>query len=172
MKQIIIRNKNNIVTQVDDADYISLSMCSWAMDAKGYVYRTHKRNGIEKRIYMARVIMNSPEGLMVDHKDRNPLNNQKENLRICTRGQNRANSIRKILCKNKFKGAYHNPTANKMFPYISNICVDGRRIYLGYFKTDVEAARAYNEAAKKYHGEFAVLNIFERNEEKENADRK
>jgi hypothetical protein len=92
--------------------------------------------------------------ILVDHKDNNGLNNQKYNLRVCTQWQNLRNSTRRSNNTSGFKGVSR--FRNK---WISRIRTDEGRICLGTFNTPEEAAIAYDEAALKYHGEFANLNF-------------
>jgi hypothetical protein len=93
--------------------------------------------------------------MQVDHINGNTLDNRKENLRICTQNQNGKN---RLLNKNNVSG-YKGVTykkANKL--WCAQIVVNYHKMYLGLFTTAEAAALAYNEAAKKYHGEFAKLN--------------
>jgi hypothetical protein len=95
--------------------------------------------------------------MLVDHKDRNGLNNQKENLRICDYSKNAQNSKRNpIYGSSNYKGVYLYKRTNK---YRANIKLKGKRIYLGYFDSDKEAALAYNKKAIELFGEYACLNI-------------
>jgi len=116
----------------------------------------HKRN---YPIPMHRLILNTPKGMLTDHKDGDGLNNQKSNLRVCNHSQNNSNrKVRVGKCGYmgvKLENRWRNPY------YYAWIRGDGRQIYLGIFKTPEDAARAYDEAAKKYHGEFANLNFKE-----------
>lgn len=96
----------------------------------------------------------------IDHKDGNGLNNTRENLRICSFSENIRNSKRKKT-KNfdlLYKGISRskNSAANN---FCAALTVDKKQIYLGSFKTQEEAARAYDEAARKHHGEFAKCNF-------------
>ena len=104
---------------------------------------------------MHRLVINAQKGTMVDHINRNRLDNRKENLRLCTMQENRRNSAKKKGSASPFKGVMrvtHRPAWRAFIKY------DDKNHYLGYFKSEVEAAQAYNEAAKEHFGEFAVLN--------------
>lgn len=110
-----------------------------------------------KHVLMHRVIMNFPD-LIVDHKNSNTLDNQKGNLRECSRAQNSQHKKVRKDSASGFKGVYEckNLKNKKWLAYIK---VPGeKREKLGYHKTKEEAALAYNEAAKKNFGEYAVLN--------------
>ena len=108
---------------------------------------------------MHRDIMKTPKGLEVDHKDYNGLNNQRFNLRNCTHRQNQINKI--VISLAPYRGVSW-VLKRKKWKIKARIKVNGRNIHLGYFKTEEAAALAYNEAAIKYFGEFAVLNIIKK----------
>jgi hypothetical protein len=144
--------------RVDDDDFVWLSQWKWqAMlsDGKWYAKRGTQKNYIKKTLLMHRVILGAPDGLFVDHKDHDGLNNQKHNIRTCTPRQNSVH-MRPKPHGSQFKGVtWHKRNAR----WQAQIRADGKRIYLGQFDSGVMAAQAYDAAAKKYHGEFALTNF-------------
>jgi hypothetical protein len=140
---------------VDECDYDYLMQWKWLCNNTGYAVRTDYSQGKKKTLGMHRVILSATDGVVVDHKNGNRLDNRRSNIRVCTPGQNQYN--RGKLCTNKtgYKGVYHQKKFNT---WLVAIGVNGKLRYVGSYKTKIEAARAYNEAALKYHGEFARLN--------------
>lgn len=98
-----------------------------------------------------------PEGYTVDHIDRNPLNNQIDNLRLATSAQQQHNQGPRKTNTSGYKGVSLDKRCQKYRVRITDI--DGEEIFLGYFEDRVEAARAYDMTAIRYYGEFAVLNF-------------
>lgn len=91
----------------------------------------------------------------VDHINRNRLDNRRSNLRLATPSENLSNKPAQKNNKLGIKGVSYHAKAGK---FVAQIAKDGQHFHLGLFPTPEEAAQAYNQAALKYHGEFANLN--------------
>jgi hypothetical protein len=145
------------VTLIDDEDYEYLNQWKWHLhDGHGAQYATrtiYRKGGKQRQINMHRLIMNTPNGMEVDHLDRNGLNNQKNNMRNCTRKENSRNRDPKSA--SGYIGVYCQGKSQ----IIARIYVNGKDIFLGSFKNKEDAARARDNAAKIYFGEFATINL-------------
>lgn len=152
---------------IDDEDVELFDKYTWNIMAKGrltkhyYIIRGYA-HGYE---YLHRLITNCPKGLVVDHINGNVLDNRRCNLRICTRGQNATGSAKvNMPTSSKYKGVTWDKEKKKWLAQIKYLDhKTGKRIapWLGRYDNEEDAARAYNEAAIKYHGEFARLNKIE-----------
>ena len=136
------------VTIVDDEDYERLSKHRWHCIQDKYAVRDAWVDGKRKHIRMNREIMGFPEGLEVDHINRDSLDNRKENLRIVTHTINTRNNPRKNT-KNRTSDFIGVHLDKKKNVWIAMIMLGGKQTYLGGFKEEENAARAYNIAAKK-----------------------
>ena len=155
MKKIYLSGKHgrNKFALVDNEDFEWLSQHRWHLMSSGYAARAIPLRGKLKFILMHRLIMATKRGFEVDHKDMNKLNNQKLNLRNVTPAQNK--TLRPKLKSNTsgFQGVVF--AQNK---WRAQISVNEKCLFLGQYQAKIEAALAYNEAAKNYFGEFAHLN--------------
>ena len=142
---------------VDDSDYEELMRYRWHANSYGYAVCSLFNKSKETRLFMHRVIMNPPADMQVDHINGNKLDNRRSNLRVCTRAENSKNRKKQSTSRNTYKGVEWSKDHNA---WRAKIRVGLRRLTLGSFKTEKEAAMAYNEAALRYHGEFAQLNQF------------
>ena len=152
--QLICVGKD-LFTQVDDCDWVELySLCNWRVNAWGYVVGKKKNQMIFIHKFIYANIDPSYKGI-IDHEDRDRLNNQQYNLRPATKSQNIANSRFSIANKTGYRGVSWSKQ-NKN--YQTQIRVNNTNIHLGYYDDLKEAAKIYNIAAKKYFGDFAILN--------------
>lgn len=147
------------VALVDDEDFERLNQKKWCAFKNGntfYAARIFYGGEKQKTILMHREIMNTPQGVEVDHKDGDGLNNQKCNLRNCDHFQNSHNQSRQSNNKSGFKGVSKDKNTGK---WAVNIKINNKQIHIGCFKDLKDAALAYDKAALKYHGDFARLNF-------------
>jgi hypothetical protein len=135
----------------DKEDFDLVKQYVWHISGEDYVVHKDKDS-----IMMHRLIMSPPSDMDVDHIFGKRKDNRRSELRICTRQQNLHNS-KKVIRENtssKYKGVTFNRGS-----YFARIRHDGQNKYLGNFKTEKEAALAYNEAAIEFYGEYAKLNV-------------
>jgi HNH endonuclease/AP2 domain len=147
-------------TVVDDEDYEWLNKMKWYLMTDNYAVRRTlvSVDGLPRKIiWMHRLIINCPEKMQTDHVNGNGLDNRKENLRICTHQENSMNQkTQKRNKTSKYKGVYKRSDCNR---WCASVVKDQKYFYLGLFKTENEAVKAYNNEAKKLFGEFAKLNL-------------
>lgn len=122
-------------------------------------YAAHSTYTDKKRsaILLHRFLLSLQGKEDVDHRNGDGLDNRRENLRVCTRSQNNANA-RKHRGSYRYKGVCLDVRDGR---WQVEIRVEGQRIYVGRYPDEKDAARAYNDAAVRYFGEFARLNDLE-----------
>jgi hypothetical protein len=158
------------VALVDDEDYDLVMQYRWNVleyrrksgsTAGPYAYSSWC-DGRHEFTYMHRLIL--PGVSEVDHEDGDGLNNQRYNLRSATRPQNNANGSKRRThggrpASSRFKGVSWHKAARK---WTAQIKGEDRQYYLGCFSDEIEAALAYDAAARVAFGEFARLNFPEK----------
>lgn len=156
---------------IDEEDHYLIENISFYVSKEGYVRGLDKES--KKLISVHRLIMGVTDCSypLVDHINGNPRDNRKRNLRLCSYSENNKN--RKASGFSQYLGVaihigyykYIN-TKGKLTTYkrkpgfVAQISIDGKMTNLGRFKNEIDAAKKYNEAAIKHHGEFANLNKF------------
>jgi hypothetical protein len=152
---------------VSPEDYEFLTQWKWWANKscvaggrfKWYAYRTKRQNGNSKNISMHREIARRSqadfdESKDCDHVDGDGLNNTRDNIRLATRSQNIANSIKVAGTSSRFKGVYWSKASRK---WAASIKVNYKSIHLGLFSKEEDAGQAYLISAKEHFGEFAYL---------------
>lgn len=138
------------VAFVSDEDFDRVSKYQWCVNGSGYA--SAYIDG--EQVFLHRFLMGAKKGEEVDHIDQNRFNCQRENMRLCTHGQNIANDGPKANNKLGIKGV--DKRSNGRFRV--TIRYNYKKIFIGNFITLKEAGLAYNEASKKYFGEFGFQN--------------
>ncbi|HZS10413.1 MAG TPA: HNH endonuclease [Blastocatellia bacterium] len=157
MKYIFITGGQK--AKVDDADHTWLSKYTWHLkkDRNNSYTATNILFGKRyKTVYMHALIMSPPAGMQVDHRNGDGLDNQRKNLRVCTQLQNSYNRKKYENCSSQFKGVTWAANIRKWRVWITK---NQRRIYLGNFINEREAALTYDREAMNLFGEFARLNF-------------
>lgn len=143
---------------IDNADFGIVSPHTWRGVLSGntlYAVSTIFTDGKWRTVRMHRLILGPAPSQLVDHKNGNGIDNRRKNMRLATRTQNRRNSLQKSDSTTKYKGVRKSASG---YQWQASITVDGKRIALGGYRTQWDAAQAYNAAALKYFKEFSRLN--------------
>jgi len=158
MREIILSNSPTPAI-VDDMDYASVAGFRWYASNQGYAIRAQREPRPSRKmcfIRMHRLIVDAPAGLTVDHANGDRLDNRRTNLRACTQSQNMGNSKSHHDARSRFKGVARHSDGKK---WMAQIMARGISYYLGCFSDEVEAAIAYDVAARNHFGEFARTNF-------------
>lgn len=146
------KNGNGQFALIDDEDAGVVLWYRWNKHTKGYA--TVSDGG--ETLIMHRLIMGAPDGALVDHINMDRLDNRKANLRLCTFQQNLGNS--KPRHGKKYKGVYFEKTG-KPKCWHAKATHNSKQISFGRYRTELEAAHAYDKNIKQLRGEFAWLNF-------------
>lgn len=159
MKKILLRNGNYAI--VDDEDYSMLSKLTWklgkAQDGTPTIFSINyfKQGATFKQIKMHNLIVDPPKKHYIFHRNRNPLDNTKGNLKILNSSQHEVTKPPQSNNQTGLKGVSWHTRFKK---WQATIQVNGRKLYLGRFIDIRDAANAYNEAALKHYGDYAYTN--------------
>ena len=156
MKEIKLINPDE-VTVVDDCDYAEISKYRWLLTPQGYARNSNRIEG--KRQLLHRIILKTPQNLQTDHINCDKLDNRRENLRIATHSQNSANGMNCRGGTSQYKGVYWDKEKRK---WCATIRINNKQKYIGRYKSEEQAARAYDITASKYFGKYARLNFSEK----------
>lgn len=157
----LISITGNKFAKIDDQDFEKVNRYKWYYSSKqGVVTQVHisgsnwrGRTQKKKHVLMHRFLLDVPKYLEVDHKNGNKLDNRRRNIRICTHAENMRNLKLRKDNTSGYKGVGWN-----FSKWQARIWFNNKKISLGQFEKKEDAAKAYNEAAKKYFGEYARLN--------------
>ena len=155
------------IALIDDEDFEVVSSYKW----HAYCARNKQSRGEPpwyavayingRRTSLHRFLMAAGSGQIVDHEDRNGLNNQRGNLRFVSSSRNQANSAGKVSTRiSSFKGVSRVKRKNG-FRWRAQIALDGRDVHLGYYNTELAAAQAYDFAASWCFGRYARFNTLD-----------
>jgi len=154
------KNKNlNLVALVDDEDFEYINQWKWFADKYKHGYyagRNDYTTSPKTNISMHRQILGITDSkILVDHANHNGLNNQRYNIRVANKSQNAVNTYSQKNSTSKYLGVCWKERDRK---WVAQITKDYKKIWIGYFEKEIDAAIAYNKKALELFGEFANLN--------------
>lgn len=154
--EVVITRKGEVIL-VDADDFEAVRGFTWRVNKDGYAQTMMKEaDGRAKPVMMHRFVTQAPKGVEVDHRDREKLNNTRENLRLATHSQNAANRGRQSTASSIFKGVRRDKRSGKWHAVVKK---NGKKHRSPAFHHETSAAVAYDIMARLIHGEFARGNV-------------
>ena len=145
---------------VDAQDYHRLRQRKWQVQTGTCTYYATSTvfiKGKRRRIWMHRCLLNPPQGKVIDHINGNGLDNRRANLRVCTYAQNCCNRRLPATAASIYRGVTKSRTPDR--PWLASIYVNYKKIKIGTYLSEIEAAKAYDRTARRYRGAFARANF-------------
>lgn len=156
MREIEITQGRKV--KVTKEDHRLVSQYNWSFSAStGYAVRKGRKGCNEPgTVHMHRFIMGAVPGIQIDHINGDKLDNRRSNLRNADVQKNAFNRKKpNVKCTSKYKGVLKRKNSKS---WEARIKLNGKSIYLGSYSNEIDAAKAYNEGANKYFGEYARFN--------------
>lgn len=159
---VLLTRGYHALVSLEDIDRVSQIKWRVRIDSDGRPLAVAHKPGSGKRgkeITLHRFIVDAQPGQIVDHINGDTLDDRRSNLRVCRNAENIRNQRpHRDKRTSKLKGVYFQPSRRS---FRAQITVDRRKINLGNYPTEVEAAHAYDNAARRHFGDFARLNFQE-----------
>lgn len=143
----------NKEVMIDAEDLPFIGQWNWCYHNE-YAIRNNAKGELPTQVFMHRILNKTPNGFDTDHVDRDKLNNRKCNLRTCTRSQNKKNCSPRGV--SKYVGV---SWINEIKKWRVSIRINGKKTHVGSYANELEAAKAYNDAASFFYGEYASINV-------------
>lgn len=140
-----------VIDPADVAQVASFNWCALIKPRAVYAVRIDRSGPKQRTVRMHRAIMDAPDGLEVDHRDGDGLNNRRGNLRLATKSQNQCNARSRKNSSSNLKGVTWHKASGR---WQSRIKLGAKERYLGLYDTPDAAHAAYAQASTELHGEF------------------
>lgn len=150
----LTRNKTAVIDFDDFEKVRGMKFYAQSCQNLWYAAKNKHVNGKRKLLYLHRIIMGAKPGQLIDHINGDGLDNRRENLRVVTHAQNVKNWRKHAPASSRYKGVRFHANSWEV-----QINVNRKRIYIGRFQNEIDAAKAYDESARRYFGEFAAINF-------------
>lgn len=164
MSGIPLRNKRQEIValaEIDAQDHERVSAFRWHLDSKGYARTSFVVASKRRCVWMHRLILGDGVGKVIDHINRNRLDNRRSNLRHSTRSQNSANKKVDMPKTSVYKGVVSSPRTSGAKRYRASLVKEGKMVFSATYLYEDEAALAYDQAALLHFGEFARTNFLD-----------